>query len=200
MFGLFATVLANAGGLQRIGHTTLAPRHTSPDDKGMYAAVIDSVNGYAYFVGSYLFKLDITGPLPVPVGTPLSTGQFAGGAIDVAGGYAYFPGAAIKRYALGAGNAPVTAAGSLTLSVGSVACVVVDDSDPNPANHYAYALSSGTPAKVVKVALSTSPSSGLSRSRPVRTNRSWALSSIRRTGMPISSLRPVRRHPIFRVS
>ncbi len=152
---LFATMVANAGSLQRIGHTTLAPRHTSPDDKGMYAAAIDPVNGYAYFVGSYLFKLDVTGPLPVPVGPALSTGQFAGAAIDVAGGYVYFPGASIKRYALGAGNAPVTAAGSLTLSAGAVSCIVIDDSDPNPANHYAYVLSSGAPAKVVKVALST---------------------------------------------
>src|ERR1035438_1380172 len=52
-----------ADGMQRIGHTTLTPRHSNPDDKGMYAAVIDPTNGYAYFVGSYLYKLDITGNL-----------------------------------------------------------------------------------------------------------------------------------------
>ena len=147
--------LARAGSLERIGHTTLVPRHTNPDDKGMYAAVIDPVNGYAYFIGSYLFKLDITGPLPVQVGPSLYTGQFAGGVIDVAGGYAYFPGAAIKRYALGTGAAPVSAAGSLTLTEGAPACVVIDDSDPNPAKHYLYALSWGSPATVTKVALST---------------------------------------------
>jgi hypothetical protein len=146
---------ADAGSLQRIGHTTLTPRHSNPDDKGMYAALIDPVNGYAYFIGNYLTKLDITGPLPVPVGPALFTGQFAGGAIDVAAGYAYFPGGAIKRFALGAGNNPVTAAGSLSLSVGATACLVLDDSDPDPANHYAYVLSNGTPAKVVKIALST---------------------------------------------
>src|ERR1700704_2000028 len=154
-FLLSAAFFAEAGGLQRIGHTTLTPRHANPDDKGMYAAVIDPVNGYAYFVGNYLFKLDITGPLPVPVGSPLSTGQFACAAIDVAAGYAYFPGGTIKRFALGIGNNPVTAAGSLSLSVGATACLVIDDADPNPANHYAYVLSSGTPAKIVKIALST---------------------------------------------
>ena len=146
---------AEASGLQRIGHTTLTPRHSNPDDKGMYAALIDPVNGYAYFIGAYLFKLDITGPLPVPVGPALNTGQFASGAIDVAAGYAFFPGGTIRRFALGTGSDPVTAAGSLSLSVGATNCLVIDDADPNPANHYAYVLSSGTPAKIVKIALST---------------------------------------------
>src|ERR1700730_14139622 len=109
-FGLFAAVFADAGALQRIGHTTLTPRNSNPDDKGMYAALIDPVNGYAYFIGNYLYKLDLSGPLPVPVGPGLFTGQFAGGAIDVAAGYAYFPGGTIKRFALGTGSHPVTAA------------------------------------------------------------------------------------------
>jgi len=152
---LFVAVVAKAGALQRVGHTTLTPRNSNPDDKGMYAAAIDPVNGYAYFVGNYLFKLDITGPLPVPIGSPLFTGQFAGAAIDVAAGYVYFPGASIKRYALGAGAAPVTAAGTLSLSSGAPSCLVIDDADANPANHYLYVLTSGTPAKIVKVALST---------------------------------------------
>jgi len=152
---LFGALLADAGGLQRIGHTTLTPRHSNPDDKGMYMALIDPVNGYAFFIGSYLSKLDITGPLPVPVGPAINTGQFASGAIDVAAGYAYFPGGTIRRFALGAGNNPVTEASPLSLSVGATNCLVLDDADPNPANHYAYVLSSGTPAKVVKIALST---------------------------------------------
>ena len=152
---LSAVFPARAGALQRIGHTTLTPRHSNPDDKGMYAAVIDPVNGYAYFVGNYLFKLDITGPLPVPVGPALNTGQFANGAIDVAAGYAYFPGGTIRRFALGAGNNPVTEASSLSLSVGATACLVIDDADPNPANHYLYAFATGTPARIVKIALST---------------------------------------------
>src|SRR5664279_5213987 len=82
-------LVANAGSLQRIGHTTLTPRHSTPDDKGMYAALIDPTNGYAYFVGAYLFKLDITGNLPVQVGPALYTGQSTQGALDPAAGYMY---------------------------------------------------------------------------------------------------------------
>ena len=153
---LFVTVsLANAGPMARIGHTTLTPRHSNPDDKGMYMALIDPANGYAYFIGSYLTKLDITGPLPVPVGPALNTGQFASGAIDLAAGYAYFPGGSIRRFALGAGNNPVTEASPLSLSVGATNCLVIDDADPNPANHYAYVFAAGTPAKIVKIALGT---------------------------------------------
>jgi hypothetical protein len=152
---LFAACFASAGSLQRIGHTTLTPRHSNPDDKGMYMALIDPAHGYAYFVGSYLTKLDITGPLPVPVGPALNTGQFASGAIDVAAGYAYFPGGTIRRFALGVGNNPVTEASPLSLSVGATNALVIDDADPNPANHYAYVFAAGTPAKIVKIALAT---------------------------------------------
>jgi hypothetical protein len=154
---LGAAWLVNAGGMQRIGHTTLLPRHSNPDDKGMYAAVIDPANGYAYFVGSYLFKLDITGNLPVQVGPSLNTGQFAQGAIDLAAGYFYVARSTMNRYALGAGTNPVASAGSLALAAGSAVEVVVDDSDPNPANHYGYVVCtvSGGPARVAKVALAT---------------------------------------------
>jgi hypothetical protein len=158
--GLLAT--ATAGPLQRIGHTTLTPRHTLPDDKGMYAAVIDPTNGYAYFFGNYLFKLDIKGNLPVQIGPSIQTGQFLEGAIDPAAGYAYMPksgasGGTIYRFSLGAGTNPVTAAGSLFLAEGlsPAMSVVIDTSDPNPANHFAYVACSGTPGKIVKIALST---------------------------------------------
>ena len=60
-------LVASAGNMQRIGHTTLLPRHSNPDDKGMYTAFIDPTNGYAYFVGNYLSKVNITGELPVQV-------------------------------------------------------------------------------------------------------------------------------------
>src|SRR3977135_780571 len=75
-FVLFAVFPAEAGGLQRIGHTTLTPPNSTPDGNGMYAALIDPVNGYAYFIGNYLHKVDLSGPLPVPVGPALLTGQF----------------------------------------------------------------------------------------------------------------------------
>ncbi len=149
--------LASADNPQRIGHTTLTPRHTGPDDKGMYTVFIDPTNGYAYFAGSYLFKLDITGNLPVQVGPATNTGQFINSAIDAAAGYVYFAGSTLRRYALGAGTNPVTSAGVLALTAGTAASVVLDDSDANPANHYAYVLCtvSASPARVAKVALST---------------------------------------------
>ena len=164
---LFGLVLpARAASLQRIGHTTLIPRHNTlldtngvplPDDRGMYTAFIDPTNGYAYFVGSYMFKLDIMGNLPVQVGPALFTGQFTESAIDSAAGYAYGARTSLNRYALGVGTNPVSNAGSITLAAGSAASIVIDDSDPNPSNHYGYVLCtvSGNPAKIAKVALST---------------------------------------------
>ncbi len=142
--------------MQRIGHTTLVPRHSSPDDRGC-TAFIDATNGYAYFVGSYLFKLDITGDLPVQVGPALNTGQATQSAVDLAAGYGYLSKITLSRYALGAGTNAVTSAGSLSLAAGSTTAMILDDSDPNPANHYAYVLctASGSPARVAKVALGT---------------------------------------------
>ncbi len=157
--GLFVSgfaLPAGAGSLQRIGHTTLVPRHSNPDDKGMYAAAIDPTNGYAYFAGNFLFKLDITGNLPVQVGPSLNAGQPAQGAIDSAAGYLYLCKSTLNRYAVGAGTNAMTTAGSLGLAAGNVAEILIDDSDPNPTNHYGYVLctASGT-GTVVKVALST---------------------------------------------
>ena len=148
---------ASAGNPQRVGHTTFLPRHSSPDDKGMYAATIDPTNGYAYFVGNYLTKVDITVDPPQPIGTALNSGQFASSAVDLAAGYYYLSRSTLVRCALGTGTNPVTAAGSLPLTAGSAQEVVVDDSDPDPNNHYAYVLCavSGAPAKIAKVALST---------------------------------------------
>jgi hypothetical protein len=101
-------------------------------------------------------KLDITGNLPVKVGTNIFTGQFGEGAIDPAAGYAYMPKSAglINRYALGTGTNSPSSAGSLALTGSGATSIVIDDSDPNPASHYGYVLCSGTPATVVKVALS----------------------------------------------
>jgi hypothetical protein len=159
---LFVGLLAlnspvHAGNPQRIGHTTFLPRHSSPDDKGQYTAFIDPTNGYAYFVGNYLTKVDITVDPPQPIGAALSTGQFINSAIDVAAGTVYFAKTSLYRYSLGSGTNPVTANGSLILTAGTAAAVVLDDSDPDPKNHNAYVLCgvAGSPYKVAKVALST---------------------------------------------
>ncbi|HKW30948.1 MAG TPA: hypothetical protein VJT54_16610 [Verrucomicrobiae bacterium] len=177
----FAPVM-QAGNPQRIGHTTLVPRHTSPDDKGMYAAVIDPTNGYAYFFGNYLTKLDITGHLPVQVGTNILTGQFTEGAIDPALGYAYMPKASpgqgtIYRFALGAGTNSVSAAGSLTLVEPAWLgmSIVIDSSDPNPLNHYAYVMcgGNGSAARVVKVQLSSFTEVSSVTLNPGESNFAW---------------------------
>src|ERR1039457_2539384 len=116
-----------AGPMQRIGHTTLVPRHSLPDDKGMYTAVIDPTNGFAYFFGNYLFKLDITGNLPAQVGTNALTGQFTEGAIDPAAGYAYMlrSGGTIYRFSLGAGTNSASNAGSFSLTASGATSIVV---------------------------------------------------------------------------
>ncbi len=158
-------LLAKAGSLQRIGHTSLGPRHNTltnadgtfmTDDKGLYSAVIDPAHGYAYFFGYYMFKLDITGGLPVQVGASIPTGQSSEAAIDVAAGYAYQPkgNGNVSRYTLGTGTNSPGSAGTFALGGTGAVSIVIDDSDPNATNHYAYVLCSGTPAKVVKVALS----------------------------------------------
>ena len=123
----------------------------------MYAAVIDPSNGYAYFIGEYLFKLDLTGNLPVPIGPALDTGQSAEAAIDPAARYLYLPKGTIYRYDLGAGSNAVSSAGSFTLAAGNASAIAIDNSDPIPSNHFGYVLCTApaTPGKVVKVALAT---------------------------------------------
>jgi len=156
VLGMISIATSFAGNPQRIGHTTLTPRHSSPDDKGLYAAAIDPAHGYAYFMGNYLYKVDITGNLPVPIGPSIYVGQPSFCAIDTAAGQLYTSKSTLNRYALNGTNA-LSTNGSLTLAAGYAAEVLVDDSDPNPANHYAYVLctTTGSPARLAKVALGT---------------------------------------------
>ena len=152
-------VTASTGGMQRLGKLTLS----SGSYSGLYSAVIDLVNGYAYFATAnsinpgWVIKVNIQGPLPVEVGAvAVQPGEYNldVGVIDVAAGYAYFgttasPGKVVK-IALGAGNNPPTYVGSLTLNAGedSTWGAVID-----PANGYAYFATNTTPGRVVKVAL-----------------------------------------------
>jgi hypothetical protein len=151
-----AVVPVHAGNPQRIGHTTFIPRHSSPDDDGLYNAFIDQTNGYAYFLGSYLFKVDISGDSPQVVSS-LYTGGSSYVAIDAQAGYGYIVRPPLlNRYLLGAGTNPVIGAGSLALNAGtSPGAIAIDDSDPDPARHNAYVFCrvSGSPTRVAKVAL-----------------------------------------------
>ena len=144
--------------MQRIGHTTLIPRHSNPDDKGMYAAAIDPTNWLCVFRRQRTSTSWISRAIcPCRSARPLNTGQSIQGAIDPAAGYLYLAKNTLNRYAVGAGTNAVSSAGSLSLAAGSAAEIVIDDSDPNPANHYGYVVCtvSGSPARVAKVALST---------------------------------------------
>ncbi len=151
-FGL----LANADNPHRIGPTTLTPRHSNPDDSGLYNAFIDPANGYAYFLGNYLFKVDITVDPPQPISST-NTGSSSFVAIDPAAGYGYIirpP--LINRYSLGIGTNAITSAGSLMLNASSaIGPFVVDDSNPDVTKHtaYVFGLASGNPSRVVKVTL-----------------------------------------------
>jgi hypothetical protein len=151
-----AALPIHAGNPQRIGHTTFVPRHSSPDDDGLYDAFIDPTNGYAYFLGSYLFKIDIAGAKPTVV-SATNTGGSSYVAIDSSAGYGFIirpP--LLNRYSLGAGTNPVTSAGSLTLNAGTaIGPIAIDDSDPDPAKHNAYVFCrvNGGPTRVAKVAL-----------------------------------------------
>jgi hypothetical protein len=98
-----------------VGKLTLSDTRYS----GLYNALIDPANGYAYFASAnsinpgWVIKLDISGALPVEVGaTAVLTGEFnlIGGVIDADAGYAYFgttgTPAHIIKISLGAGSAP----------------------------------------------------------------------------------------------
>lgn len=153
----------DTGGMQRVGKLTLSDARYS----SLYNALIDPVNGYAYFTSAHaidpgwVIKVDISGPLPVEVGaTPVMTGEsnLIGGAIDVAAGYAYFgttnSPAHIIKIALGVGNNPPVYVGSLTLNSGENSAwgAVIDTRDADPANHFLYFAIGTSPGQIVKVA------------------------------------------------
>jgi hypothetical protein len=147
-----------AGNPQRIDHATFLPRRSNPDDSGLYNAFIDPANGYAYFLGNYLTKVDITVDPPKPVGAPLNTGSSSFVAIDPTAGYGYITRPpALNRYLLGAGTNDITTAGSLTPAVGAPGAIFVDDSNADPAQHYGYlvCLVANTPTRISKLALAT---------------------------------------------
>ncbi len=158
-------IAASTGGMQRLGKLTLSSSNYSH----LYNAVIDPVNGYAYFTTAgginvnpgWIIKVDIKGALPIEVGaTHVMTDEvnLNGGAIDVGAGYAYFgttgAPAHIVKIALGAGSNPPSYVGSLTLNSGEdrAGSAVVDTRDPDPANHYLYFATGTSPGYVVKVA------------------------------------------------
>ena len=153
-------VSVNAGEVLRIGHTTMSANTNAGGtnvDSGLYAASIDVSNGFAYFTGNFVSKVNLASNLPVQIGPGLQANHALQNAIDPAAGYLYLPRTTVLRFALGTGTNVMSSAGALAPSFGSAAEMLVDDSDPNPTNHYGYLLCTSTavPARVSKVALST---------------------------------------------
>ena len=60
--------------MRREGALTL--NQTSDDTKGFYAATIDPTNGFAYFAAKYVYKVNLTTPLPTQVGAGVSLGNW----------------------------------------------------------------------------------------------------------------------------
>ena len=131
------------GEMQRVGALTLS----SDAYQGLYGAVIDPANGYAYFGGrsGWIIKVDIKGPLPVEVGACQIPGRMLAGVMDVATGYlyaggfgavidtsdplnhyAYFVNATtIWRVGVGTGNNAPTNAGSIAVSPNQIVKVAL---------------------------------------------------------------------------
>lgn len=133
-------VPVHAGEVLRIGHTTLSANTNAGGtnvDSGLYGAAMDASNGFAYFIGNYVSKVNLAANLPVQIGPGLAANHALQTAIDPAAGRLYLPRGAVLRFALGTGTNVMSSAGSpLTPSFGSAAEMLIDDSDPNSANHY----------------------------------------------------------------
>jgi hypothetical protein len=158
VLSLPSLVMAQAN-MRREGPLTL--NQTSDDTKGFYAATIDPSNGFAYFAAKYVYKVNITTPLPTQVGAGVSLGRLAySGVMDSAAGCAYFGvGNAIYQILANGTNAP-SLGGVMIPPINSSAFLtqlLIDTSDP--ANHNLYVMTeiSGTSSTLYKIALNNYP-------------------------------------------
>lgn len=128
-----------------------------PADRDVASAVIDPVNGYAYWgtltdPGRVVkVALGAGDGLPTRAGALVLTGEgnLACAAIDPANGYAYFgsPGKVVK-VALGTGSNLPTRVAALPLDTGYLASALIDTT-----TGYAYFGSSGMPSTITKIAV-----------------------------------------------
>ncbi len=153
------------GGMRDKGHLILSDVNYSH----LYNALYDPNTGYALFMTAgainpgRIVKVDLNGALPVEIGAAQATGtsNLIGGAYDPTTGYAYLgntggPGRIIK-VRMESGATPPTYLGYLSLSSGPPSenlswGMVMDTTDPDPANHYLYIACGTSPGIVVKVA------------------------------------------------
>jgi hypothetical protein len=146
--------------MRREGALTL--NQTSDDNHGFYAATIDPGNGFAYFAAKYVYKVNLTTPLPTQVGAGVSIGKAYSGAMDSSAGCAYFDvGGSLYQILANGANAPTLGA-VMTLPFSSSAFLtqlLIDTSDP--ANHYLYVMTTtgNTSSTLYKLALNNFGSS-----------------------------------------
>lgn len=196
------------GGMRRVGALTLS----SSLYISLYGGVIDPVTGYGYFSTAHastinpgwVVKVDLNGPLPVEVGAvscQTNEVNLNASVVDSAAGFGYFgtvasPGKVCK-IALGAGAAPPTYVGTLTLNPGenNASGLVIDTSDPNPANHLIFVATGSNPAYVVK--LGPGPDNGPpARLGAVQLNAAGGEVSMRRGVIDMSDPNPLN-HGIY---
>jgi hypothetical protein len=152
------TAYPNAG-MRRVGKVTLS----SATYSGLYGGAVDA-NGYGYFGTAnaispgHVIKVDLHGPLPVEVGAGTAAageGNLNSIAVDSAAGYLYVAaaGGRLLKFTTGVGGGPPVYVGSTALLSGEFGSgVVIDTRDPDPANHFLYIATFGTPASVLKYA------------------------------------------------
>ena len=156
------TAYPNAG-MRRVGKITLS----SVNYSGLYGGAIDLSNGYGYFGTAHgispgwLIKINVNGAMPVEVGAASAAageGNLNSGVVDEAAGSIYVLCAAsgsgrLLKFSTGAGDNPPVYLGSTPLLSGEFgAGIVMDTRDPDPANHFLYIATFGTPASVLKYA------------------------------------------------
>src|SRR5580698_4572977 len=79
-FLFFPVVLMGQANIRRDGALTLT--QTSDDNHGFYAATIDPAGGFAYFAAKYVYKVNVSTPLPVQVGPGINIGKAYSGVMD----------------------------------------------------------------------------------------------------------------------
>jgi hypothetical protein len=138
--------------MRREGALTL--NEPAGDNHGFYSAAIDPANGYAYFGSRYVYKVDITGPLPVQVGAGLALGggQSYSAAMDPASNCVYFAANKTLYQVQTIGNGALSSESTMPFA-NYLSQILIDTSDP--ANHYLYVMteSNGTFSTLYKVAL-----------------------------------------------
>jgi hypothetical protein len=146
--------------IRRDGAITLT--QTSDDNHGFYAATIDPAGGFAYFAAKYVYKVNVSTPLPVQVGPGINIGKAYSGVMDSSEGCAYFDvGSSIYQILANGANFP-SLGSTMSSPFGTsifLTQMLIDTSDP--ANHYLYVMTQTgeTSSTLYKIALNSYPNS-----------------------------------------